>query len=117
MLNEPYQPAFHRARCRFMTTKKHISAGLLAITATAYIWAGEPCDSVTADTVKARADYPERLITEFPVIYADTAYITPRYHLVIRAVWMSRRNHKCKVTSPGLLPEPSDATMIRFITR
>lgn len=99
-----------------MTINKYLSAALLAIITTATTWAGEPCDSVTADSVKTRANYPERLVTEFPVIYADTAYTTPQYHVVIRAVWMSKRKNKCKVTSPHQLPEPPDATMIRFIT-
>ena len=82
-----------------MTINKYLSVALLAIITTANTWAGEPYDSVAADSVKTRADYPERLITEFPVIYADTAYTTPQYHVVIRAVWMSKRKNKCKVTS------------------
>ncbi len=67
------------------------------------------------DTTQRRADYPYRLLTEFPVIYADTALVTPQYNIVIRAVWMSRRGRRCKVTSPGQLPEPPGAMMIRFI--
>lgn len=98
-----------------MTIKKHITVTLLTIITTITTWASEPCDSVATDSVKGRADYPERLITEFPVIYADTAYTTPQYHVVVRAVWMAKRKHSCKVTSPDQLPEPPDATMIRFV--
>ena len=53
-----------------MNTKRLILTYVAVVGAAVAVWAGEPCDSVPADSVKARADYPERLITEFPVIYA-----------------------------------------------
>lgn len=98
-----------------MNTKRLILTCAAVMGTGVAVWAGEACDSVAADSVKGRADYPERLITEFPVIYADTAYTTPQYHVVVRAVWMAKRKHSCKVTSPDQLPEPPDATMIRFV--
>lgn len=107
--------------------KLHTLTAAIAVALTAQLYAATPVpaatDSVPTDTVAtsppkaSMPGYPERLLTDFPVIYTDTAYTTPHYHVVLRAVWMSKRGRKCKVSSPGQLPEPRDARMVRFVTR
>lgn len=73
-------------------------------------------ESVKArDSVAERAPYPERLLRDFPIIYIDTTYVTPRYHLVVRAVWMSRRKPNCRVTISDTFPRPAAGEMVRFI--
>ena len=65
-----------------------------------------------SDTIKRR--YPERLLTDFPIIYNDTAYSTKDYHVVFRAVFTQCRTRKVKVTNPSPLPCPADTMMVRF---
>ncbi len=60
------------------------------------------------------ANYPEKLVHDFPSIYTDTAYISEDYNVVVRAVWMTQRGRKTKVTSPDQLPEVSNCDCVRF---
>lgn len=70
--------------------------------------------TMPADSSATRMGYPERLWRDFPVIYSDTAYASPEYSIVVRAVWMKHKRSKCKVTSPDLLPLESDSDMVTF---
>lgn len=103
-----------------MKTHLHIlytALGLLTATLTAHAAPDEttvPADTTACDTCH-RAPYPARLISEFPVIYVDTVYTTPRYHVVARAVWKTHRPRRVKVTTPGPLPVPPDSEIVRFV--
>ncbi|MCM1450161.1 MAG: hypothetical protein NC082_07445 [Clostridiales bacterium] len=76
--------------------------------------AGEPVDSAAVDSVHERMSYPRRLLHDFPVIYADTAYSTEDYSVVLRAVWMSHGKKKCRLTSSELLPYNEESEMVKF---
>jgi len=96
-----------------MRPLRHILPSIILATVTCIMSATDKHKNL-ADTTTARAGYPQRLITEFPVIYADTAYTTPHYNIVVRAVWMVHKHRRCKISTPDQLPEPPGAKMIRF---
>lgn len=63
---------------------------------------------------KQTANYPEKLIHDFPYIYADTAFTSEDYSVVVRVVWMAQRGRKTKVTSPDQLPTANNESCVRF---
>lgn len=75
----------------------------------------EQAESARCDSTEKPVSYPERLLSDFPIIYMDTAYTAPGYHVVVRAAWIAKPGRNCKVSSPSQLPEPPGACMIRFI--
>lgn len=81
-------------------------------------------NSLSAQAPQSKADspkhcestvnYPEKLVHDFPNIYNDTAYTGEDYNVVVRAVWMSQRGRKTKVTSPDQLTENTHENCVKF---
>ena len=96
-----------------------IAAGLFLLSTSINAFAGNK-STEKDDKVKdckaneQTSNYPEKLIHDFPYIYADTAYASEEYNVVVRAVWMAQRGRKTKVTSPEQLPTTSNESCVRF---
>ena len=96
-----------------------IAAGLFLLSSSTNAFAG---NKTTENDDKAKdckateqtANYPEKLIHDFPYIYSDTAYASEEYNVVVRAVWMAQRGRKTKVTSPDQLPTTNNESCVRF---
>lgn len=75
----------------------------------------------TSSNKQDRQSIPEssqsvKIVRDFPYIYADTAYAGEDYNVVVRAVWMTQRGRKTKITSPDQLPKVSDDECVKFIS-